>query len=124
MAIVEGCYIERSRSLALIPVGIEEGEGLHYPQLLDWQKKWLYDRYKTLNFSTNFDAWYGGVKDDPHRLDVAISGIKRTLWDKLAKNNCKDAFYYCVLRNEDGIYKIRIDKENISIDPKILKDKG
>lgn len=117
MAVQEGRYIGRTRFLPL--------ETLDNPYTIVGQHRdrlisWLHERYKAFNFSKDFENWYDGVKNDPHRLDVAMSGIKRTLWEKL-EDNFRDAFYYCVLRNEDGLYSIRIDKENISIDPKILE---
>jgi hypothetical protein len=117
MAIKEGRRIGRTRFL---PVAPSDNLNVVVGQRRNVLISWLHDRYGALSFSKDFEKWYNGVKNDSHRLDVAISGIKRTLWEKL-EDKFKDAFYYCVLRNEDSIYKIRMDKENISIDPEIME---
>lgn len=123
MAIMEGRYLERSRFLPLEKEEKQLKESVYVVVLQRREKliSWLHKRYNALNFSTDFDRWYNVIKKNPKRLDNAISGIRRTLWKKLKDKNRKDAFYFCALRNDDGIYKMRMEKENISIDTKILE---
>lgn len=122
MAILEDGYIERSffRPYQQIKLGIPS---IYHKDVQTSRKKfvtWLEKRFKALAFNRRFDSWYSRVKDDPHPLDVAMGRIRQTLWDALRKN-FKDAYYYCVINNDDGYYLIRIDKDNICIDPKILE---
>jgi hypothetical protein len=83
------------------------------------KKNWLRSLFKTLNLNTNFDKWCEIISDsEAHRLDNATSVIKRILWEALSPKH-ENAFYYCLLRNDDGRYKINIRKENIFIDKEI-----
>ena len=120
MAIKEDRYIERSRFLPLELEKKYREKNILVLQHRDRLISWLHNRYRALNFSKDFEAWYDVVKKNPQRLDNAISGIKRTLWETL-EDEFKDAYYYCVIYNDDGIYKIRIDKEKIGIDPEIME---
>jgi hypothetical protein len=95
----------------------------NYMYLADTQnneiKNWLRSLFKTLNLNTNFDKWCEIISDsEAHRLDNATSVIKRILWEALSPKH-ENAFYYCLLRNDDGRYKINIRKENIFIDKEI-----
>lgn len=123
IAIMEGRYIQPSRFLPLENEETKYKESV-YAVVLGRRNKlisWLRKRYNALYFKKDFDVWYDVVKNNPHRLHDAITGIRSTLWNKLKEKNCKEAFYYCALRNDDGRYRIRIDRENISIDPKIME---
>ena len=80
---------------------------------------WIENRYRALLFNKKFDDWYLGVKNDLHPLDVAMAAIKQTLWNHL-RFEFKNAYYYCIIVNDKGTYRIRIGRNNISIDPIIL----
>ena len=82
-------------------------------------KPWLEKCYRALLFNKRFDQWFNNMNDNPHNLDVAMTRIKKTLWEKLGEKY-KDAYYYCILNNINGEYKMQIDKNNIKIDPSIL----
>ena len=83
-------------------------------------KTWLRNRYRALRFSRDFEDWYLGVKNDPHPLYVAMTGIKQTLWDALCLEY-KDAYYYSLIYKDHGRYRIRISPSNIRIDPEIME---
>ena len=82
--------------------------------------KWLHDRFCALIVTRNFNEWYKGVKENPHPFDVAIGGIKAKLWEILSPKH-KNAFYYTLILNKDGRYKIRVSANHIEIDPKIME---
>jgi hypothetical protein len=96
---------------------------LHYMSLADPNyydtRQWLRSLFRTLNLNANFDEWCEKVKDsEGHKLYNAMGAIKRILWEALSPKH-ENAFYYCLLRNDDGRYKINIRKENIFIDKEI-----
>ena len=116
----EGRSVKRSDFLPLAGI-IKDGiDSVKIQNYRKWFENWLRIRYDALHFSRDFDYWYRGVKEDPHPLDVAISGIKRTLWEIL-KDNFKDAYYYCLIANVNGRYRINISSDNIRIDPEIMR---
>ena len=122
IALKEGRSIQPSRFLPLEKEETKYNESVYLVDRKRRQKliSWLRKRYNALNFSTDFDVWYDTVKNNPHRLHNAIGGIRRTLWNILKENDCKEAFYYCALRNDNNRYWMRISKSNIRIDPEIL----
>ena len=80
------------------------------------KKQWLSSLFRTLNLNANFDEWCEKVRaKNAHQLYNAMGAIKKILWEALSPKH-ENAFYYCLLRNDDGRYKINIRKENISID--------
>ena len=83
-------------------------------------EKWLQDRFCALIDTRNFNEWYKGVKEDPHPFDHAKSRIKAELWNILSPKH-KNAFYYTLILNEDGRYRIRVSAGHIEIDPKIME---
>jgi hypothetical protein len=83
-------------------------------------KTWLKNRYRALRFNRDFEDWYLGVKNDPHPLYVAMTGIKQTLWDALCLEH-KDAYYFSLIYKDRGRYRIRISPSNIRIDPEIME---
>ena len=81
----------------------------------------LYIIYNIINKTIiNGNEWYKGVKENPHPFDVAIGGIKAKLWEILSPKH-KNAFYYTLILNKDGRYKIRVSANHIEIDPKIME---
>ena len=115
----EGRSVKRSDFLPLAGLKQDSIESVKKLNYRKWFENWLREKYAALLFSRDFKEWYRGVKDDPHPLDVAMSGIKRTLWDIL-KDNFKDAYYYCLIANVNGKYRININSDNIRIDPEIM----
>ena len=91
----------------------------HFGKMSKDIKNWLAKRFQALSFNRRFDEWYLGVKDNPHPLDVAMSGIKQKLWDTLCLEY-KDAYYYCIVVNDFHGYDIRIPSSKIRIDPIIM----
>ena len=116
----EGRSIKRSDFMPLAGIKQEVNNSVILQNYRKWFENWLKIRYNALNFSRDFDDWYRGVKEDPHPLDVAISGIKRTLWEIL-KDKFKNAYYYCLRVNESGRYRISINSDNIRIDTEIMR---
>ena len=116
----EGRSIKRSDFMPLAGIKQEVNNSVILQNYRKWFENWLKIRYNALNFSRDFDDWYRGVKEDPHPLDVAISGIKRTLWEIL-KDKFKNAYYYCLIVNESGRYRISINSDNIRIDTEIMR---
>ena len=95
-------------------------KALHYMNLADPNyydtRQWLRSLFRTLNLNANFDEWCEKVRaKNAHQLYNAMGAIKKILWEALSPKH-ENAFYYCLLRNDDGRYKINIRKENISID--------
>lgn len=99
-----------------------ENEGINDFQRRKSLNLWMKKMYQAMCFKKSFEEWCQVIKKNIHRIDDAVSKIKRTLWDALNKKY-KDAYYYCILYNyrKYNFYDIRIYKDNISIDPKILK---
>ena len=98
-------------------------KALHYMNLADPNyydtRQWLRSLFRTLNLNANFDEWCEKVRaKNAHQLYNAMGVIKRILWEALSPKH-ENAFYYCLLRNDDGRYKINIRKENIFIDKEI-----
>jgi hypothetical protein len=118
---------DRTFLYAATLMALKEGRSpltaLHYmsltaPYYYD-TKQWLHQLFRTMNLNANFDEWCEKVKDsEGHKLYNAMGAIKRILWEALSPKH-ENAFYYCLLRNDDGRYKINIRKENIFIDKEI-----
>jgi hypothetical protein len=118
---------DRTFLYAATLMALKEGRSpltaLHYmsltaPYYYD-TKQWLHQLFRTMNLNANFDEWCEKVKDsEGHKLYNAMGAIKRILWEALSPKH-ENAFYYCLLRNDDGRYKINIRKENIAIDKEI-----
>lgn len=120
MACREGRTIKRSDFQA-IPNGLPEEEKNR--KVIERQefKIWLKRVFCALQFGREFNEWYLNVKEEPHPLDVAMGQIRAKLWNFLCLQ-CKDAYYYCFVVNNNGCYKIRgIDKNHIFIAPDIEK---
>ena len=114
LAKMEGETLKRSDFSPLAPndtVGKKRRERM---------EKWLHDRFCALIVTRNFNKWYKGVKEDPHPVDHAKSRIKAALW-KILSPKYKNAFYYTLILNENGRYKIRVSASHIEIDPKIME---
>ena len=112
--------VKRSNFLPLVGMKQDGVESAKNQSVRQWFQNWLRIRYNALLFVRDFEDWYRGVKEDPHPLDVAMGGIKKKLWEKLYPKY-KDAYYYCLIINNNGCYRIRIDSNNICIDPEILR---
>ena len=121
MTNMESRLIRRSDFLYINDVS-NENEGNKSLRQRKSFNKWIKKRYQAMLFKRSFDDWCQAIRNDIHRIDDAVSKIKRTLWDELHEKN-KDAYYYCILYNHTKykFYNIRIYKNNIHIDPKILE---
>lgn len=118
---------DRTFLYAATLMALKEGRSpltaLHYMSLTDPYyydtKQWLHQLFRTMNLNANFDEWCEKVRaKNAHQLYNAMGAIKRILWEALSPKH-ENAFYYCLLRNDDGRYKINIRKENIFIDKEI-----
>jgi len=118
---------DRTFLYAATLMALKEGRSpltaLHYMSLtgpyFHDTKQWLHQLFRTMNLNANFDEWCEKVKDsEGHKLYNAMGAIKRILWEALSPKH-ENAYYYCLLRNDDGRYKINIRKENIAIDKEI-----
>jgi uncharacterized protein YdeI (YjbR/CyaY-like superfamily) len=90
-------------------------------------RDWLNRKYSVFSFPTDFNDWYEKVQDgEAHRIDDAVSKVKRGLWDILNANGMTDAYYYlCIVtenpRKSNARYKIRITNKQIKLDPELEK---
>ena len=81
-------------------------------------KEWFWDCFRIMDTEREFDKWYEHEGKNPHPFDVAVGGIKRKLWRLLSPQH-KDAYYYLIVINDKGRYKIRTNGQHISFDESI-----
>ena len=68
-----------------------------------------------LGSGKDFDNWFNKIT--PHKIDIAVGDIKKTLWSALAPKH-KEAYYYTMVFNNDR-YGIRIDRDHVFFDETI-----